>query len=100
MKKLLLAVALTIALPAAAFAQATAAPAQNGSMQGMNMQGMNMQGMQGMNMKNMSCKDMQAMMAKGHSMHMSKADMDKMCPNSSKSAPKTGASDAHQGHSN
>ena len=93
MNKMMLAVALTIALPGAAFAQAKPAPAtnSNGNMQGMNMSDMNMQ--------NMSCKDMQAMMAKGHSMHMSKAEMDKMCPHSSKAAPKPGAADAHQGHS-
>ena len=96
MKKMLLAVALTIALPGTAFAQVTPAPAQNGSMQGMNMQGMNMSGM---NMKNMSCKDMQAMMAKGHSMPMSKADMAKMCPEPAKAAPQASAADAHQGHS-
>ena len=96
MNKMMLAIALTIALPGAAFAQATPAPAanSNGGMQGMNMSGMN-----GMNMQKMSCKDMHAMMAKGHSMHMSKAEMDKKCPHSSKAAPKPAASDAHQGHS-
>ena len=93
MKTILTAIALTIALPAATFAQAQPAPASNpaGNMQGMSMDGMNMQ--------KMSCKDMHAMMAKGHSMHMSKADMQKMCPDSSKAAPKAGGSDAHQGHS-
>lgn len=98
MNKMMFAVALTIALPGAAFAQAKPAPAtnSNGSMQGMNMSGMSMSGM---NMEKMSCKDMHAMMAKGHSMHMSKAEMDKKCPHSSKAAPKAGASDAHQGHS-
>ncbi|MES2135521.1 MAG: hypothetical protein V4502_00495 [Pseudomonadota bacterium] len=98
MKKMLLAVALTIALPGAAFAQAAPATAQHsmGDMQGMKMDGMNMQGM---NMQKMSCKDMQAMMAKGHSMHMSKADMAKMCPESAKAAPKDSNAGAHQGHS-
>lgn len=93
MNKMMLAVALTIALPGAAFAQAKPAPAtnSNGNMQGMNMSDMNMQ--------NMSCKDMHAMMAKDHSMHMSATDMQKMCPESSKAAPKAGGSDAHQGHS-
>lgn len=92
MKKMMFAVALTIALPGAAFAQAKAAPAQNsmGNMQGMNMSGMNMQ--------HMSCKDMHAMMAKGHSMHMSKAQMDKMCPKS-KTAPTSAASKTHHRHS-
>jgi hypothetical protein len=96
MNKMMLAVALTIALPGAAFAQAKPAPAANaaGSMQGMS--GMNMGGMP---MPAMSCKDMQAMMAKGHAMPMSKADMDKMCPESAKATPKAGAADAHQGHS-
>ena len=96
MMKMMIAVALTIAVPGAAFAQATTAPPSNGSMQGMKMDGMSMSGM---NMQNMSCKDMKAMMANGHSMHMSKADMDKMCPSSSKATPKPVASDAHQGHS-
>ena len=98
MKKMMFAVALTIALPGAAFAQAKPAPAQNsmGNMQGMNMSGMNMSGM---NMDKMSCKDMHAMMAKGHSMHMSEADMAKMCPQSAKAAPKAGAAGDHQGHS-
>ena len=97
MKKMMFAVALTIALPAAAFAQAAPAPAQNsmGDMHGMNMSGMNMNGM---NMEKMSCKDMRAMMAKGQSMNMSKAEMDKMCPESAKAASKPGAADAHQGH--
>lgn len=89
MKNILTAVALTIALPGAAFAQT--APA--GTMQGMNMQGMNMSGM---NMQKMSCKDMQAMMAKGQVMHMSKADMAKVCPSSLKAAPKAGASGAQR----
>ena len=98
MNKMMLAVALTIAVPGAAFAQAQSAPAAKpaGSMQGMSMDGMNMSGM---NMPNMSCKDMHAMMAKGHSMHMSKADMAKMCPESAKATPKAGGTDAHQGHS-
>lgn len=98
MKKLLFAVAMAIALPGAAFAQAKTAPAQNsmGHMPGMKMDGMSMGGM---NMQTMSCKDMQAMMAKGHSMHMSRADMDKMCPESAKAAPEASATDAHQGHS-
>lgn len=98
MNKMILAVALTIALPGAAFAQAKPAPATNssGNMQGMNMSGMNMNGM---NMDKMSCKDMHAMMASGHSMNMSKAEMDKMCPDSSRAAPKPAAADAHQGHS-
>lgn len=97
MKKLLFAVAMTIALPGAAFAQATPAPAQHsmGDMHGMKMDGMSMSGM---NMQTMSCKDMQAMMAKGHSMSMSKADMAKMCPESAKAAPEASATDAHQGH--
>lgn len=72
MKNMMIAVALTAALPAAAFAQASAAPAASGSMQGMDMSDMNMAGM---NRQKMSCKDMQSMMAKDHSMHMSKADM-------------------------
>ena len=98
MKKMMFAIAMTIALPGAAFAQATPAPAQSsmGNMQSMNMSGMNMSGM---NMEKMSCKDMHAMMAKGQSMNMSKAEMDKMCPESAKAAPKAGAADAHQGHS-
>ena len=87
MNKMMIAVALTIALPGAAFAQAKTAADNMGGMD-----------MQGMNMPNMSCKDMHAMMAKGHSMHMSAADMQKMCPDSSKAAPKAGGSDAHQGH--
>lgn len=93
MNNMMLAIALAIALPGAAFAQAKAAPAD--AMQGMKMDGMSMQGM---TMPKMSCKDMQAMMAKGHSMHMSKAEMQKMCPGAS-AAAKAGASDAHQGHS-
>ena len=98
MKKMMFAVAMAIALPGAAFAQAKTAPAQGsmGDMHGMKMDGTNMSGM---NMQDMSCKDMQAMMAKGHSMHMSKADMAKMCPESAKTAPKANAADAHQGHS-
>lgn len=102
MNKMMLAVALTIALPGAAFAQAKPAPAptDTGSMQGMNMSGMNMSGMnmQGMEMQgmqNMSCKDMRAMMAKGHSMHMSQADMAKMCPEPAEAK----TSGAHQGNS-
>ena len=98
MKKMMFAVAMATALPGAAFAQAKTAPAQGsmGDMHGMKMDGMSMSGM---NMQTMSCKDMQAMMAKGHSMHMSKADMAKMCPESAKGAPKASAADAHQGHS-
>ena len=97
MKKMMFAIAMTIALPGAAFAQAKAAPAHSvGNMHGMKMDGMNMSGM---NMPAMSCKDMQGMMAKGHSMHMSKADMAKMCPEPAKAAPKASAADAHQGHS-
>ena len=98
MKKMMFAVAMTIALPGAAFAQSKASPAQNstGDMHGMKMDGMNMSGM---NMQDMGCKDMQAMVAKGHSMHMSKADMDKMCREASKAAPKARAANAHQGGS-
>ena len=93
MKKMMFAVAMAIALPGAAFAQAKPAPAENaaGSMQGMNMGGMTMPAM--------TCKDMQSMMAKGHPMHMSKADMDKMCPESATASPQSAAADAHQGHS-
>ena len=66
MKKLMIAVAMTIALPGAAFAQAkpaTPAPAANAHA------GHDMHGMQ-----TMSCKDMQAMMAaqSGHQMDHSK----------------------------
>lgn len=86
MNKMMIAVALTIALPGAAFAQAK--PVAD------NMGGMNMSGM---NMPDMSCKDMQAMMAKGHSMHMSAADMQKACSDQ-KAAPKTAPADAHQNH--
>ena len=95
MKTMMFAVALTIALPGTAFAQA--APAQNsmGNMQGMNMSD---KSMSGMNMQHMSCKDMHTMMAKGHSMHMSKAQMDKMCPKS-KTAPRSAASKTHHRHS-
>ena len=98
MKKMMFAVAMAIALPGAAFAQGTTVPAQRAmsDMHGMKMDGMSMSGM---NMQDMSCKDMQAMMAKGHSMHMSEADMAKMCPQSAKAAPKAGSADAHQGHS-
>lgn len=98
MTKFVTAIALAIALPGAAFAQGKPAPAQSamGDMHGMKMDGMSMSGM---NMQTMSCKDMQAMMAKGHSMHMSKAGMDKMCPEAAKAAPKGAAADAHQGHS-
>lgn len=98
MTKFVTAIALAIALPGAAFAQGKPAPAQSamGDMHGMKMDGMSMSSM---SMPAMSCKDMQAMMAKGHSMHMSKADMAKMCPESAKAAPKAGAADAHQGHS-
>jgi hypothetical protein len=59
MKKLMIAIALTIALPAAAFAQAAtppSAPAANAHA-GRTMQGMNMQ----------SCKDMHAQMPASHS---------------------------------
>lgn len=86
MNKMMLAVALTIALPGAAFAQAK--PAAD------NMAGMNMNAT---DMKNMSCKDMHAMMAKGQSMHMSAADMKKMCPNP-KAATKTAPAHKHQHH--
>ena len=98
MTKFVTEIALAIALPGAAFAQGKPAPAQSamGDMHGMKMDGMSMSSM---SMPAMSCKDMQAMMAKGHSMHMSKADMAKMCPESAKAAPKAGAADAHQGHS-
>ena len=98
MNKMMLAVALTIALPGAAFAQGEPAPADTmaGSMARMKMNGM---AMQGMSMPAMSCKDMQATMANGHSMHMSKADMARMCPEPAKAAPKVGASGPHQGHS-
>lgn len=87
MNKILTAVALTIALPGAALAQA--APAAQ--MQGMNMSGMNMQ--------TMNCNDMRAMMAKGQSMHVSKADMAKMCPTTSKAASKAAAPGPQQSHS-
>jgi len=98
MKKMMFAIAMAIALPGAAIAQAQTAPAQHsmGDMHGMKMDGMNMSGM---NMQTMSCKDMHAMMAKGHSMNMSKADMDKMCPESASAAPKASPTDADQGHS-
>lgn len=103
MKKIVTAIALMVALPSAAFAQPSAAPAA-GKMQGMNMQNMNMQSMKmsgkkmsGMKMQHMSCKDMQAMMAKGRSMHMSRARMARMCPRSSKSVQKAGVSKA-RGH--
>lgn len=92
MKKFVTAVALTIALPVAALAQA----APSAQMQGMNMSGMNMSGM---DMQKMNCSDMRAMMAKGQSMHMSTADMAKMCPGLSKAAPKSGAPGTRQGHS-
>lgn len=97
MKKFVTAVALTIALPGAALAQA----APSAQMQGMNMSGMNMSGMNmsGMDMQKMTCSDMRAMMAKGQSMHMSTADMAKMCPGLSKAAPKSGAPGTRQGHS-
>ena len=93
MKTMMFAVAMAIALPGAAFAQAATAPAQNamGGMHGMKMDGINMQ--------TMGCKDMQAMTAKDHSMSMSKAEIDKMCPEAVKAAPEAGATDAHQGHS-
>ena len=100
MKKMLIAVALTIALPAAAFAQgksAAPAPATNGHA-GHNMQGMNMQ--------NMSCKDLQAMTGAhggqmaGMQMDHSKMDHSKMA--SCADAPKSGAQQApanpHQNH--
>ena len=98
MKNIVTAVALAIALPGVAFAQAKPAPAQSamGDMHGMKMDSMSMSGM---NMPAMSCKDMKAMMAKGHSMPTSKADMAKMCPEPAKAAPKASAADAHQGHS-
>lgn len=98
MTKFVTAIALAIALPGAAFAQGKPAPAQSamGDMRGMKMDGMSMSSM---SMPAMSCKDMQAMMAKGHSMHMSEADMAKMCPEAAKAAPKAGSADAHQGHS-
>ena len=98
MNKMMFAVALATALPGAAFAQAKTAPAQHamGNMQGMKMDGMSMSGM---NMQTMSCKNMQAMIAKSHSMSMSKADMAKMCPESAKAAPKARAAGDHQGHS-
>ena len=98
MTKFVTAIALAIALPGAAFAQGKPAPAQSamGDMHGMKMDGMSRSSM---SMPAMSCKDMQAMMAKGHSMHMSKAGMDKMCPEAAKAAPKGAAADAHQGHS-
>ena len=90
MKKLMIAVAMTIALPAAALAQAApatkAAPPAHA----------------GHNMQNMSCKDMHAQMAGGSGqMNHSKMDHSKMangqgCSDTAKAGAK--ATSGHEGH--
>jgi hypothetical protein len=102
MKKLMIAVAMTIALPAAALAQATPAPATTAHA-GHNMQGKQMQ----------NCKDMQTAMASGHAGHQmsgaagqmdhSKMDHSKMaaahgCSDAAKTGAKQAPSDPHAGH--
>lgn len=102
MKKLMIAVAMTIALPAAAFAQATpatsaAAPAAHA----------------GDDMKAMSCKDMHASMSGGHSGHQmsgqvdhskmdhSKMDHSKMaaaCGDTAKGGASQAPADPHANH--
>ena len=95
MKKLMIAVAMTIALPAAAFAQAATAPAAK----------------QG---ANADCKDMHAMMSGGGQMDHSKMDHSKMdpskmdhskmaangqaCHQMAKPDAKAQAADPHAGH--
>ena len=92
MKKLMIAVAMTIALPAAALAQAAPAPATKSAPAAH----------AGHNMQNMSCKDMHAQMAGGGGqMDHSKMDHSKMangqgCGDTAKAGAK--ATSGHEGH--
>lgn len=95
MNKLMIAVAVTIALPGAAFAQAkpaASAPAASAHA-GHNMQGMNMQ--------DMSCKDMRAMMA-AHGGQMAGMQMDhsKManCADTAKPGAQQAPANSHANH--
>jgi hypothetical protein len=99
MKKLMIAVAMSIALPAAAFAQAKPAPAATAHT-GHNMQGMDMQ----------KCKDMHASAAGGHASHQvsgatgqmdhSKMDHSKMagCSDGKQAGAKQAPANPHANH--